>query len=144
MELVLLRTYHLTGTNGKLYNNNSLQCFTIELPWKDNQPKVSCIPEGRYELKQRYSPRFSEHLLICGVKDRSFILIHPANNASKELRGCIAPVTKLTGQGRGIMSKPALRSLLKLLSEVMKTEKVYLIIKKDIYDNQAKGEGAHS
>ncbi len=93
MELVLFRTCHPTGTNGELYARNSFQCYTIELPWKDNQPQVSCIPPGRYELKKRYSPRFKDHLLVGLVPGRSLVLLHPANDALKELRGCIAPVS---------------------------------------------------
>jgi hypothetical protein len=50
-------------------------------------------------LKLRYSPKFNTHILITGVKDRALILIHSANNAKKELMGCIAPVMKITGEG---------------------------------------------
>lgn len=31
-------------------------CVTIELPWKDNQRSVSCIPEGDYKMRLRRSP----------------------------------------------------------------------------------------
>lgn len=39
------------------------------------------------------------------VPGRDLILIHPANNAIKELAGCIAPVTELTGPGTGNTSR---------------------------------------
>jgi hypothetical protein len=42
---------------------------------------------------------------------RSAILFHPANNAEKELRGCIAPVSELTGQGTGKNSRLAFEKL---------------------------------
>ena len=128
MELVLIRTYHTQGTNGKLYLNEALQCYTIELPWKDNQPKVSCIPEGRYRLRKRYSPKFKHHLLIENVEGRSHVLIHPANDALKELRGCIAPVSVLTGEGKGSRSRVAFEKIRKAVYEALQKETVYLTI----------------
>jgi hypothetical protein len=130
MELVILRTYHTDGTNGILYGNDSgFQCYTIELPWEHNLPNHSCIPEGRYELKKRYSTKFKEHLLVNGVKDRALILIHPANDALKELRGCIAPVSILKGPGKGILSRNAFKKLITLVYKALETEPVYLTIK---------------
>jgi hypothetical protein len=71
------------------------------LPWKNNETRVSCIPEGKYFIKKRYSQKFQWHLEIENVQNRSLILFHPANNALQELNGCIAPVTKLSGPGLG-------------------------------------------
>ena len=101
MELEILRMYHEKGTNGILRVNGRMQCYTIELPWKDNKRNQSCIPEGRYLLERRFSERFMAHILVKDVPNRSLILIHPANDAAKELKGCIAPVTALTGNGKG-------------------------------------------
>ena len=95
MELVLYRTYNAEGTTGDLYIDGVFICHTIELPWLDNEPRRSCIPEGRYALQKRCSPKFDDHLLVTGVKNRSMILLHPANHATKELSGCIAPVVHL-------------------------------------------------
>lgn len=133
MELVIIRTYHADGTNGKLYTNGSFQCYTIELPWEDNLPQRSCIPEGRYELKKRYSTRFGQHLLVENVKGRELILLHPANDALKELRGCIAPVSILTGPGRGILSRNAFAKIISMVYRAAESETIYLIIqsKKD-------------
>jgi len=128
MELVLTRRYHADGTNGTLYLNQQLQCYTIELPWKDNQPKVSCIPEGRYRLRKRYSHRFKHHILIEGVAGRAYILIHPANDAQKELRGCIAPVSVLTAPGKGSRSRPAFEKLKALIYPALLTETVFITI----------------
>ncbi|MGV3528067.1 MAG: DUF5675 family protein [Flavisolibacter sp.] len=108
MELELVRRYYAEGTNGDLYMDGVLQCFTIELPWLNNQRRISCIPEGRYRLEKRYSPKFKLHIEVLDVKGRSGILIHPANDALKELKGCIAPVSQLTGAGRGTQSRLAL------------------------------------
>jgi len=130
MVLLLTRTYFPDGTNGKLECDGKLICNTIELPWKMNETKVSCILEGKYFIRKRYSRKFKWHLEVIDVKDRSFILFHPANNALKELNGCIAPVTKLSGPGLGLMSRKA---FIKLKNSVYRaldsTEKVLLIIK---------------
>ena len=111
MVLILSRTYFPDGTNGKLECEGKFICCTIELPWKENEKRVSCIPEGKYLLRKRYSRKFQWHIEVVGVKDRSLILLHPANNALKELNGCIAPVTKLSGPGLGLMSRKAFTKL---------------------------------
>lgn len=119
MELILYRTYHSEGTNGLLKLNNELLCYTIELPWLNNLSRISCIPEGSYNLVKRYSAKFSNHLLLENVPDRSLILIHPANNALAELKGCIAPVSKLTAPGCGNASRAAFYPLLQLVREAI-------------------------
>lgn len=107
----LLRTYHPQGTNGEIWLNGELVCYSIELPWLDNIRNISCIPEGTYSLSKRYSKRFSWHILVEDVPQRSGILFHPANDARKELRGCIAPVSQQTGIGKGSNSKVAFEKL---------------------------------
>lgn len=117
MNLTLSRTYFPMGTNGDLYINGKLQCHTIELPWKNNQHQVSCIPEGTYRLRHRYTKKFGHHLEVLDVPGRSGILVHAANNAQKELKGCIAPVSIIRGEGFGIISRGALESLIQALRE---------------------------
>lgn len=107
----LLRTYHPRGTNGEIWLSDELVCYSIELPWLDNLRNISCIPEGTYSLSKRYSKRFGWHILIKNVPARSGILFHPANDARKELRGCIAPVSELTGISKGANSRVAFEKL---------------------------------
>ena len=129
MILILTRTYFPDGTNGKLECEGKLICKTIELPWKNNETKVSFIPEGKYFIKKRYSKKYQWHLEILNVKNRSFILFHPANNALRELKGCIAPVTKLSGPGLGLMSRKAFSKLKRLVYGALdKNESVDLIV----------------
>jgi hypothetical protein len=135
MELVIFRTYHADGTNGRLYVNNSFWCFTIELPWENNLPQYSCIPEGCYALKKRYSRKFGRHLLVDGVPGRELILVHPANDALKELKGCIAPVSILTAPGKGILSRNAFTGLVSLVYATLKREKVFIIIQTDKHES---------
>lgn len=131
MELQLRRRYFPGGCNGRIYCGDIFICHTIELPWKDNERRTSCIPEGRYELKKRYSPKFKWHLLVKDVPERSVVLIHPANDALRELRGCIAPVCSLTGEGRGLLSKNALTRLVAVVYAGLKKEPVFITIQSE-------------
>ncbi len=130
MVLELTRTYFPEGTNGKLECEGKLICNAIELPWKNNETKVSCIPEGKYFIRKRYSQKFQWHLEIENVQNRSLILFHPANNALQELNGCIAPVTKLSGPGLGLMSRKAFLRLKSMVYKALDNkESVELIVK---------------
>lgn len=129
MILVLNRTYSPEGTNGTLEVNGKFICHTIELPFKSNQKRVSCIPEGEYFIKKRYSIKYKWHLEVMDVPNRTLILFHPANNALKELNGCIAPVSKLSGSGRGILSRKAFELLKSIVyPELDDGESVLLIV----------------
>ena len=136
MELELVRKYYPGGTTGQIFDQGSLVTHSIELPWKDNHAQVSCIPEGRYELVKRWSPKFNRHLQVMNVPKRNSILIHPANDALKELKGCIAPVSIITGAGMGLRSRMALETLTSLVYGALdRREQVFLIIKSDTYES---------
>ena len=98
INLLLIRDMFTDkSTIGELFVNGERFCDTLELPWKDNQRSISCIPEGEYPVRIRL-PRESAtrdymHLLVKDVKDRDYILFHIGNTA-KDTRGCI-----LVGQG---------------------------------------------
>ena len=129
MILFLTRTYFPNGTNGKLVCEGKFICHTIELPWQMNASKVSCIPEGKYFIRKRYSAKYKWHMEVLNVPHRSSILIHPANNAQLELQGCIAPVTKHSGPGLGLMSRKAFVKLKDLVyTALSKDESVVLIV----------------
>lgn len=115
MKLELIRQYFPDGTNGELFFEGKKICGTIELPWKENQKRVSCIPEGIYRVRKRFSPKFKWHLEIFKVRNRDLILFHPANDALKELNGCIAPVSEISGEGKGIRSRIAFDKLKEIL-----------------------------
>ncbi len=129
MELELIRTYFPGGTNGELKGGGAFICSTIELPWRDNQQNVSCIPEGRYELAKRYHEHYGWHLHVLNVPEREWILIHPATDALLHLKGCIAPVSMLIGPGKGTASRIANEKLKSFVYDAMKKEKVFLNIK---------------
>ena len=95
--LILRDTFTDESTIGELFLNGERFCDTLELPYRDNQRSISCIPTGEYKVRLRL-PRESGtrdyiHLLVKDVKDRSHILFHRGNTA-KDTRGCI-----LVGQG---------------------------------------------
>jgi hypothetical protein len=94
MKVVLNRLVD-TGkeTLGKLTIHDEIKecfsCKTLELSWKDNKQKISCIPRGEYLVNIRFSAKHGEHFIIEDVEGRDYILIHAANYHS-QLRGCIA------------------------------------------------------
>lgn len=78
---------------GLVLDANDIELFnfvTIELAWKENKKRISCIPAGYYKAFKHQSPKFGETIWLQNVDDRSEILIHPAN-FSRQLLGCIAP-----------------------------------------------------
>ena len=135
MKLELIRTYFPNGTNGEFFFNDNRVCSSIELPWKKNQPKISCIPEGKYELRKRYTTKRGWHLILANVPGRQLILIHAANDANKELLGCIAPVSILTAEGKGSKSRNALEKINAIVFPVLdKKKQFFLTIKSTSHD----------
>jgi len=65
-----------------------LDCKTLELPWKNNQRNVSCIPVGTYQVLKRTSEKYGKHFHLQNVPDRSMILIHSGNYYT-QTQGCI-------------------------------------------------------
>lgn len=128
IEVCLYRVYLKKATHGLLQINGKNVCFTLELPWAANQQSISCIPEGKYVLRNRYSTRFKEHIEVVDVPNRSFILFHPANNALRDLRGCIAPVSEFVSEGWGMHSKIAMDKLLAILKPKLPAGDVILTV----------------
>jgi len=118
MEVLLKRDYKGKDcTLGKMYFGENV-VETLELPWKDNLPKGSCIPDGEYEVEKTYSPSFKKQLwLIKNVPNRSGIRIHSANYVS-ELLGCIAPgLSRHDLNKDGIIDMKDSRKAMSLLEE---------------------------
>lgn len=94
--------------------------YTLELPWKDNQKGISCIPTGSYEVEKTYSPRFKKDLyLIKNVPGRSGIRFHVANYAY-ELEGCIAPgLSKDDIDKDGVMDIKSSKKAITLMNETL-------------------------
>lgn len=93
------------GTFGRIYAQGN-HWYTAELPWRNNERDISCIPEGIYTATPYASARFGLCYQVGEVPDRSAILVHVGNwagDVSKDYRsdveGCI-----LIGMARNIIS----------------------------------------
>lgn len=62
--------------------------YTLELPWRENQNDISCIPVGVYEVIPHNSIDHPNTFEISGVPNRVEILFHVLNKPSETL-GCI-------------------------------------------------------
>lgn len=97
-SMVIERTdHHSKQTLGlldfMLEGKAAFNCRTLELPWLNNQRRVSCIPIGFYEVIKRQSTKYGECFLIRSigedqVEGRDWILIHPGNYYTQIL-GCV-------------------------------------------------------
>lgn len=98
--ITIIRDYHERGTAGTIFFPDGTEFGSVELPWLNNEVKVSCIPEGLYPIRKRISPlitrltkgrrrEFTEGYEICEVDGRTFIMFHQANYPH-ELEGCVA------------------------------------------------------
>lgn len=67
------------------------KCDTLELPYMNNQSRISCIPKGIYFCKKVAASKAIPypHISIQDVPGRSGICIHKANYVT-QLKGCIA------------------------------------------------------
>jgi len=75
------------GTEGMLVSEDGFECKTLELPWRDNQQSISCIPSGEYVTKTRVSPRFGKTYWVTKVPNRGYILMHSGNYAGDKSKG---------------------------------------------------------
>ncbi len=98
---------------------------TLELPWANNEKRVSCIPKGTYKTIKHRSPKFKECFWLQNVPNRSEILIHSGNYTSQIL-GCILPGKRHVDiNGDGILdvtdSKLTISELYKVLPDEFDT-----------------------
>jgi len=113
----ILRLEKYQGTFGVLLLDFELFCWTIERPWADNLPNVSCIPEGDYFCERHDSPKFGDTFEVMSVPNRSLILFHPANYV-EDLQGCVGLGKEIGWMGQKRMvkeSKDAFTSFMKKL-----------------------------
>jgi hypothetical protein len=121
------------GTIGVL-TTPGFSCRTIELPWKQNEPNISCIPTGEYEVEMRKSPRFGWVYWVKEVPRRSWILTHYGNVAGDvsagfktHSLGCII-LGKIRGRLYGQEAVLVSRSTLNAFIKYMAGEQFKLII----------------
>jgi hypothetical protein len=96
MRVTIHRTLkpHATYGEGKVLDNDVaiFEFKTLELPWKDNQRKISCIPAGDYMVEKMYptKKRKYQYFHVTSVPGRDSILFHPGNY-THDILGCILP-----------------------------------------------------
>lgn len=130
MIILSLKRFSSTdkGTFGVLLDEKGLPiCDTVELPYKDNVPKISCIPAGEYLAKKSfYNKGGYECYELQGVPNRSDILIHVGNTIN-DIQGCI-----LIGYGWGrLATYPAVvnsRDIFKSFMYMMKDEEQFKLV----------------
>lgn len=88
MRLVRLTKDSAIPTYGVLINEGIPFALTLERPWLENMPNVSCIPIGKYYAIRHVSPTFGETFWVTDVPGRSEILFHKGNIAGHS-EGCI-------------------------------------------------------
>jgi len=104
------------------------ECKTLELPWKNNETNVSCIPKGIYHVSHRESEKYGDHLIVEDVKGRTYILIHVANYVS-QIEGCIGVGKKYADiDGDGLLDITSSRATLKKLISIVPIEGMSLEI----------------
>jgi hypothetical protein len=72
------------------FQNSVCYAKTMELPWKNNDHNVSCIPEGTYKVVKEASSNGHQypHFRVLDVSNRNGILCHKITYV-KDLKGCI-------------------------------------------------------
>jgi hypothetical protein len=128
MKILIERlNYGDKQTIGKLYLLNSLneiieEFWSLELPLKDNQKRISCIPEGVYKARKHNSPKHGLSLWLQDVPNRSEILIHKGNYHT-DILGCIIIGSDLADINKdGYLdvtnSKNSIKKLMSMLEDV--------------------------
>lgn len=89
MHIILQRLTSDTCTFGTILINNRPYYVTLELPWKNNQSNVSCIPPGIYKAIKMFSEKFQKIVYVLqDVLGRDLIEFHIGNTVINT-NGCI-------------------------------------------------------
>jgi len=79
----------VNSTIGDLFINEVFLGYTLELPWRDNQHNISCVPEGTYPIQMFPAEHWHRSVpVVMNVPNRSGIEMHVANYP-KDVLGCI-------------------------------------------------------
>jgi hypothetical protein len=94
---------------------------TLELPWRDNENRISCIPEGTYPAAVRYSQRYGRHIHVQDVPGRTLILLH-AGNFISDTAGCVLAGVQFADINRDglldvVQSGPAVARIMELVPD---------------------------
>lgn len=94
--VTVTRQYMPSETPGSLLGTvggATYACDTLELPWLQNKPNISCIPAGTYQVKWVFKiGKFGWVYEVQSVPGRSGILFHSGNYAAGKAvdsEGCL-------------------------------------------------------
>ncbi|HWJ17999.1 MAG TPA: DUF5675 family protein [Geobacterales bacterium] len=106
---------------------DALKIVTLERPWLNNQPKVSCIPAGTYQVVISLSPKFGRLMpRLLNVPGRSEIECHWGNVVT-DTEGCIIVGTSETPYGVA-WSRLAFGKFFPWLTAALKSGDVFIAI----------------
>lgn len=78
-----------TVTRGVMLIDGVCKFVTLELPWRDNEKDISCIPFGYYHLIPHNGEKYKNTFLVTKVPDRGAIICPHVGNTATDTRGCI-------------------------------------------------------
>jgi hypothetical protein len=111
------RAYLPKGTFGQLHFPEGQTIWTLENPWKNNVPFVSCIPEGLYGLtRDTFKDRYPNYRIVNPPPGRWGIEIHRGNNI-EHTSGCILVGMDLGSQWNIMNSEEAMDWTMELLED---------------------------
>ena len=85
-----IKTWQMDDCTLGILTYGEFKCFTLELPWKNNEKNISCIPRAlAYQGEKHESTSNGSVVAINNVLNRTHIQIHSANFL-RQLKGCIA------------------------------------------------------
>lgn len=100
--------------------------LTLELAWKDNKKRESCIPTGIYDVVKRNSPKYGDHFHVLDVPERDMILVHRGNYYT-DILGCVLPGDSYRDLNKDgyvdvLNSKATMKRLVDLMPDKFKLE----------------------
>ena len=107
------------GTFGVVLNghNGIPFCVSLELPYKNNEPNISCIKSGVYEGVRVQSPRFGNTFEVKGnLEGRTHILFHCGNEIGNS-RGCLLLAENFAPENRVARSRVAFDEFMMITKE---------------------------
>ena len=124
--VVQTRIYRSNQGTKSLVVAPGYSCKALELPWRDNQRGLSCIPPDIYEVEIKYSQRYKKIYWVLHVPGRDDILIHWGNLAGDIAMGFITHSAGcilygkyfgfLNGQIAVLLSKPTIRKFMSVMN----------------------------
>lgn len=138
MNLLVIRNgFTNTSTEGELYVDGKLECYTLEDTVRPVGVKIygeTAIPCGRYRVTWYYSPHFKKWLpLLLNVPGFSYVEIHSGNKPA-DTKACILvgdDRTTLTDAWIGQSKKAESRLVTQIKAALDRHEEVWITISED-------------